>query len=159
MDEELSKQIALDRIHKLAKTLRQCAVTVQQSATIRRLLLCYLRDVGELTDSLFKSDGENSRSIISELSKIETEFSRIFLKVREDGEDAVTQDNEIEYTDNNAVHETIVDGSLRISRTSMLTSVVDEIRRVEKTYSFQQTLWREKRQVSKLLGSSIEQCT
>jgi hypothetical protein len=146
-------QYAIDQIHEFASTIRNYVVfdVAEGSRSAKnRLAMEILRDLDSLTESLFASGGASAADVIEKLVELEDDASVLTSSSSSSSPSSSSLSSEAVVAGRHC------DGSCE---NAIMNSIVSSIRDIEKTWTFQFDLWRQKRVTAESLGCDIQQLT
>jgi hypothetical protein len=154
-------QYAIDQIHEFASTIRNYVVfdVAEGSRSAKnRLAMEILRDVDSLTESLFASGGASAADVIEKLVELQDDAS-VLTSSSSSSPSSSSSSSSSSLSSEAVVAGRHYDGSCEHASNAIMNSIVLSIRDIEKTWTFQFDLWRQKRVTAESLGCDIQQLT
>ena len=149
-------QYTIDKIHGLVLSLESFIRKKGPSSSKinERLAIGALKDIYKLTEKLFEHGGSNAVDIIEQLGEIDDLLAKLNDKRKGLGLDN-DELNRLKQ-DETHLHSDIINCPITFKS---LQDIILNVKQSEKTFSFQHSLWLEKKATAKVLDCSIEQLT
>ena len=149
-------QYTIDKIHGLVLSLESFIrrKDLSFSKINERLAIGALKDINKLTEKLFDNGGSNAVDIIEQLGEIDD----LIIKLNDKRKGLGLDNDELNRIKQDEAHlnSDVINCPLTLKS---LRDIISSVKISEKTFSFQHSLWLEKKATAKLLDCSIEQLT